>query len=480
MALESRVEEFLKLIESKKDYLKHNYVIMDIVDGNLFCYVDKALSTQLSGQPYEIARQRIPPINVLKRIIDKKSKIYNQGVVRKVVGSDSKTDSDILKYYVKVMKFNRAMQTANRYFNQFKNCLIQPYLASPESEGDHFKPALRIIPSDRFIPFSDLKDERERPTGYILIIGPAIVNQKETMVYMAVDKNEYCYFTENKEIVTAHYMPATNPQGKNELKRLPYVYMNRDEKCILPTQDSDTINMTVLIPLLLTDINFAHMFQSFSIIYTLNVKDGNLKFAPNAIWSFQSEPGSDQKPEVGTITPSADINGGLNLVANQFALWLNTLGIKPGEVGEINGSNFSSGIAKMLDEMDTSEDRKDQIPFFSDAEADLWNLILHYMHPAWQNKIEMKGQFSKSASVETVYSEQVPLIRRGAVVAEQATELKEKLTTKKRALQRINPQLGDEQIDELIEEINEENGGDDGGENNGANDGQPKDGIDAR
>lgn len=460
-SLKSRIEEFLNIIERKKSYLGHNYVVMDIVDGNLFTYVDQALGKQLTGQPYEIARQRIPPINVLKRITDKKSKIYNQGVLRSVVdGADS--DKDLLTWYQKTMRFNQSMQTANRYFNLFKNCLIQPYLSAPEHEDDNYKPALRIIPSDRFIPFSDNKDEREKPTGYILVIGPSkSSNGRDCMVYMAITNKEYIYFNSEKEDLTAQYSEDDNPNGENKLGRLPFVYMNRDEKSILPTQDSDTVSMTILIPLLLTDINFAHMFQSYSIIYTINVKDGSLKFSPNAVWSFATEPGSDQKPEVGTITPSADINGGLNLVANQFAMWLNTLGIKPGEVGDINGTNFSSGISKMLDEMDTSEDRKDQIPFFTTAEAQLWDLILHYLHPIWSEKIGQPGTFSPGASVATIFAEQVPLIRRGAVVSEQKVEVDAGFTTKRSAIKRINPHLDDSEIDQLIADIEAEKSGQD-------------------
>lgn len=451
MALSNRIEEFLAMIEARKCYLSYNFEIMDIVDGNLFKYVDRALGVQLSGQPLAIARERIPPINVLGRIINKLSKIYTQGVIRNV-NSGTEKDSQMLSWYERKMKINMTMQTANRYFNMFKNCLIQPYLSTIKGAN----PAIRVIPSDRFLPFSDSKDEREKPTGYVLIIGPGINSKrKPTMVYMAINDYEYVYFNSEKEILTALYTPE-NPEGINELGRMPFVYINRDEKSILPTQNSDTVKMTTLIPVLLTDINFAHMFQSFSLIYTVNVKDGDLKFAPNAIWQFSTEPGSDQKPEIGTITPSSDINGGLNLVANQFALWLNTLGIKPGEIGEVNGSNFASGIAKMLDELDTSEDRKEQIPYFSAAEEELWDLILNYMHPAWENQIEFKGKFSPGAYVTVNFAEQVPLIRRGAVVSEQKTEVDSGFTTRKIAIQRINPHLSDTQVDELISSVDSE------------------------
>jgi hypothetical protein len=467
VGIQKRIPEFLAMLKAKGDYLKHNYEIKDIVDGNLLPYIEAKLKRQLTKQQsYDIAKERIPPINTLRRIIDKKSKIYAQGVLRNVVSGTEK-DSDMLNWYVSAIKPNSIMQICNEYFNMFKTCLIQPYLSTA---GDKRIPAIRAIPSDRFIPFSDNAQEHEKPTGYILIVGWGKPDKKgnRTMVYMAITAKEFVYFNSNGDVVTTQYVDEEYFDGVNKLGVLPYIYINRDKSCIMPTQDTDVITMTTLIPILLTDINFAHMFQAFSIFYGINVDDKGITFGPNVFWNFQSQEGNPNKPEVGTITPSSDINGGINLVANQFALWLNTLGIKPGEMGDINGSNFSSGVAKMLDEMDTSEDRKQQIPYFAQAETELWDLILNHMHKVWEPEISLKSSFSASASVEVVFAEQVPLVRRGAVVKEQNEEYKSGLTTRKRAIQTINPQMPTKEIDKLISDIDLEKSADTSTALNGA------------
>src|SRR5690606_24336109 len=101
-----------------------------------------------------------------------------------------------------------------------------------------------------------------------------------------------------------------------------------------------------------------------SVMYGIDVDDQGIRYAPNAFWTFKSKVGSDQKPQVGVLKPSADIAQSLSLIANELALWLQSKDITPGAFGEINGTNFSSGIAKIIDNMDTSENRKEQVTIF--------------------------------------------------------------------------------------------------------------------
>jgi hypothetical protein len=234
--------------------------------------------------------------------------------------------------------------------------------------------------------------------------------------------------------------------------------MNADPEHVMPIQDSDTAQMATLIPLILADANFANLFQSFSVIYTIDVDEGSFRYAPNSRWAFKSDPKSDQKPQVGTITPTADTNNTLNLVANQLAFWLQTRDIKPGAIGEISATNFSSGISKIVDEMDTSENRKDQIPAFQDAEQKLWNIIFHDLNPQWIKDplFGYKALTSETVQVNALFVDQVPLLRRGAMVKDLQTEVAAGFNTRKRAIMALNPQMTPDQVDELIAEIDAE------------------------
>lgn len=458
--LSRRIPELLKLVRDREAYLCYNRELLEIFDGQLLKHVDQALQLQLNEAAWTQARTRIPPINVLRRVIKKMSKLYSKAPTRRVLEGD-KDAPDVLNWYVQTMAVDQRMGLGNEYFNLFKNALIEPFLNADA------EPRLRVIPSERFVPWSDRKDEDEIPTGYVFIEGAydtkydAKTKTARTLyLYKAVTADEYIYFDSDGNDVTLEYLtragadltdPGVNPYGI-----LPYVYINRDPNCLLPVQDSDSYAMAVLVPLLLTDINFAHMFQSFAIVYGVNVSDQGIKRSPNAFWSFKTEPGTEQKPEIGVIKPEADISAGLELVAAQLALWLNTLGIKQGAIGEVSATNFQSGIAKIVDEMDTSEARQEQIPFFKDAEENqLWDLVLNYMHPVWRDNPEflMPTVLARPVKVSVDFAEQVPLIRRGQVVEDLAKELDAGLTTKERAIQTLNPSMSESEINDLVAEI---------------------------
>jgi hypothetical protein len=436
------------IVRDHRSYFARNHERLDIYSGNLLHWVDKALKAQLGNEAYEQARHRIPPINVLVRIIEKQSKIYAPGVSRQVVGGKD-ADAALLGWYEDEMAPSLRLQLANEYYNLFKNVVILPTIKAGA-------PTLKIYPADRFVP----RGSNGNVEGVIFKLGKKNVGGKMIECYQDADADRYTYFTEDGVDVTAQFSPEDNPQGLHTLGRLPFTYINKDPNNVVPTDDSDILAMTKLIPILLTDINFAHMFQAFSILIAIDAEANGLKFSPNAVWQFKSNPGTDKAPSITTIQPSADIDGGLSLVANQLALWLNSKGIKPGAVGEISGSNFSSGIAKMLDEMDTSENRNAQVPYFQEAETDLWDLVLNGYHPIWLATVPEfgapKDEFARGAKVVANFAEQVPLVRRGSVVEDAKKEVEAGFVTNRRALKRINPTLTDAEITALELEIADE------------------------
>ena len=154
-----------------------------------------------------------------------------------------------------------------------------------------------------------------------------------------------------------------NKDGINPLGKLPVAYIPKSKFDIIPREDSDLLKMIKILPILFSDLNEVVFWQSFSIIYGIDLSEENLTMAPNAFWSLKSDPATAQKPEVGTIKPQADIQSVMNFIMFQLNTWLNTRGIKSGNASA-NVADIS-GFSKMVDEIDTTEDRKKQIPFFS-------------------------------------------------------------------------------------------------------------------
>ena len=119
---------------------------------------------------------------------------------------------------------------------------------------------------------------------------------------------------------------------------------------------------------------------------------------------------------------------------------------------------MSSDIAKIVDEMDTFEDRQKQVQYFKKAEEELWSLVSKNMHPYWrsQGMIDTNLDFSPNVEIRVEFPEQLPLTDRSKLIDDAIKELDKALTTKERAIKMINPDMGMTEIQELIEQIDKE------------------------
>lgn len=445
-------ERLAKHIQNNAKTLDHNCELFEIYEGDLLKYLKEDLAAQLSSRAYQQVQHRIAPINILKRLISKLSKIYAKPPKRTIVDGNQ-ADQELLDWYVKTMDFNVTMGLANEFFNMFKNTLVEPYLYNS-------LPYCRVCPSDRFLPYSDNVVMPTIPTEILKYMGKYVPEDQKTekgvwLVYS--DSEIYAIDSDGKRLPNM-YPELVQMAGINPVGKIPLIYINRSKHELIPSVDSDTLKMTKLMPILLSDLNYAVMYQCFSIIYTIDVEAKNLPMDPSAMWMFKSDQTADTQPKVDVIKPEVDLDKVLQLVQTQMSMWFQSRNIKPGSIGQLTTENASSGIAKAIDEMDTSEDRSAQIPYFMNAEKEFWNLIMKQMHPFWikDKNFPKKTLFTPGASVEIIFPEQRPLVDMGALVDEVIKELTNGLTTRERAIKKLNPDMDDKEIDTLIAEIEDD------------------------
>jgi hypothetical protein len=245
--------------------------------------------------------------------------------------------------------------------------------------------------------------------------------------------------------------------GINPYGVLPFEYFNTSKIRLTPVPDIDTMRMTEFIPVALTDLNVASMFSSFSVNYLINATVENLTYAPNALWFLKADD-PEKDPQIGTLKPQVDYNETLNLIQTEMSLWLGSKGIKSSGVGQLTADSASSGIAKIIDESDTFDVRVEQTVNFGQGEKDLWNLIMHKMHPIWvqQRKVENTAVFSPSATVETRFAIVPVGTQRSQMIQDQRDEYAAGFTTRDRAIASLNPHMTSAQVNELITTIDEE------------------------
>jgi hypothetical protein len=449
MALAQELKQITGMYEASKGRLEHNQTLYNIHEGALLGYVIEDMKASLNVKAFENAKDRIAPINVLKRLIDKLSKLYAKGVVRKL-SVESETDQALFEELTGALDMNVAMPRANKFFNLFKYCAIEPYL-------DQGVPKLRVLPADRFIVYSTDRVNPLRPTHWSKIMGEMEYNGRNVVIFHTYTDKEFLIHDQEGELLRDMMAGLNNADGINPYGKIPAVYLNRSLDELIPQIDSDTLTMTKLIPILLSDLNYAMKFQCFSLIYGIDLDNAGLTIEPNAFWSFKTDTsGANKNPTIGTIKPEVDSDKALEVIKTQLALWMQSRNIKPGAVGDLSVANAASGIAKMIDESDTSEDRQEQVPYFIKAECEVLDLVMNHMHPVWIREPDYqleKRRFVAGIKTATTFPEQKPIVDQSTVIDDQIKMMSSGLQDDEGALKEIYPDLTDDQIKERLAKV---------------------------
>jgi len=445
------VNALIKEIENQKPLLKHNEDLLCILEGDLMRFIIAHFKAEFkeSDSVHQIT-PRIAPINFLKRIIDKLSKIYQEAPRRAIVdGTDA--DKEMLEWYLESCEWDSVLNVGNEFFNSFKYNLNQIYAF----QG---KPKLRPIPNDRFVVYSNNLVDPCVPTHFIL---PAGKRTKYNRAKQAYDVELFICWSASEVFMfdlEGDVMPYLD-SGEYENPydgAMPFMYVNRSRNFLVPPPDSDTKQMSILLPALISDLSYAVKFQSFSIIYGIDLDDQNIVMKPNGFWTFKSDPASEKTPSLGQLKPQVDITQVVDFITTQLSMWLNSRNIRPGSVGELTAENMTSGISKIVDEMDTSDDRKKQVEHYRVAEETFWQNIMHKIHPAWVSSgmLNETRLFSPNAYVTVDFAPQLPLQKRGELVRDLIEEVNAGFLSKESAMMKLNPKWTEEELQAELLKIN--------------------------
>lgn len=433
MALINQRKELAQFINDHKHYIARNGQLFDIFEGNLKPYVDQILRETLSDQYYSKIKSRIYPINILKRLIDKLSKVYSSKPLR-----ESEQDQETLEMYEKFFQINKKMNTADEFSNLFKGYALEPYVYNGI-------PKLRVLPFDRFLVKSDDILEPTRMTHFIKFVGKT-KNEKGVNVdcWFVYTDEEFMAIDENGNLLK-QFMAENG--GVNPYGFIPFYYSGKSEYEILPTQDTDTLELAKLLPVQLTDLAGAIMFQCFSIVYGIDVDSENMVMSPNAFWNMKSDPKSDKTPQVGSLKPQADIDKVMSFIKDTFATWLETRGIRVGSLGSTDGQSAQNGISKIIDEMDTFEAVKRQMAMFKVDEYKFWQLVKD-LHNKWIEFGELQGvrPLSPDWEVFTMFDEPKPMMDQSQSLDFLTKQLDQGLISRQTALEMLYPDWSEEKI----------------------------------
>ena len=456
MVIKSEIPNMIRWVERYQFQLEYNNDLLKIVDGALLPFIEESLAIELSPQAYQRAKERIPPINILKRLIEKLSPVYAEKPERLC---EDEGQTNILTWLEDDMDIDNKLSFASELINLHKYCLIELY----PNEIQNLK--ARVIPADRFLPYSWNKIDPTIPTAFILMMGKDVSQQPVVDKQGVPNKNST---EQTQEIITLMHIYTNDlfmvvesnghirSSEPNPLGLDKFVYINTSEIDLIPQPDSDNKAMAVLIPKLLADLNYVAQFTSHSITYGIDLQLGDMSYNPDSFLDLKSEQGEGKKPTIGVIKPEADIEAILKLIQTEMAMWLETKGIDPGKSGNIDASNAVSGVAKIIDESDTTELRKKLVNKMHKVECDLWNKVKQIFDKVRINRPSYLVGMSDGFEPMVEFAEQKAYVDPDKKLDSLIKKLENKLTSHRRAVREANPELSPEEIDTIMQEILEE------------------------
>jgi len=455
-------------IERHEDTLLFNRRIFKILEGQLRREIEASLTLEIiSPAALQRAKQRIPSINLLKKVTDKLSRVYSTHPTRI---TDDKTDAEIMAGIVRDSSLNNKMMDSNQMFNAQRMCAIEPFV----KDG---KIKVRVIGGHQCLAYSDDPTDPMNMTVFIKLLGTetkAIFEQVvdregrdvrneqieiEVNIYALYSDDEFLIIDSQGAIRKDKMIALGHPSTKNEFGVIPQVYINKSRFELVPLPNQTGLDMSILIPKILVDMNYAFQFMSHSIIWTKNSDISGAEINPDALVNLGDSNPDGGEPEIGTIQPTTDIEKGLMLAQFQLSGYMATEGIKTGNVGSMMPGREASGFAKAIDEGDASEEVKKQAEVYRDIELKFWE-VMTKLRKVWATEglIDDKRQFSQSFTPTFAirYAETKALKTDAQKIEEVGKLMEIGLISRRQAIKTMNPEFSELQVDAWEKELDKE------------------------
>jgi len=389
-----------ELILSNNEYLEINKTLFEMYNDNITKYIKKAIQSETKTEnALQEVYARLNTTNIIKKVVNKLATSYNNKTMRKVYLKEENKRikyQEIVESIEEIYDIDYTMSLCDILLNLNYTVLLQ----IKEDE-------LKIIPAHLFIS-----------------------NDKELVIFDA--DNIEVYTETNRFVYTKEYKLVSQEEASLQ----DFIIINKNLFLNKPFANTDDLHMALLLPLLLTDMNFALRFQSHSIIYGVNIKAENLAMTPNSFWAFESS--ANETVQLGTIEPKVDVDKMLSAIEQQFVLWLETKNIK---IQSFENKGLS-GIAKAIDNSSIDEQVQSNQKIFKRIEAILWRKLynkLNINEEGLPNILFLNKENVLTTTTETI-DNNIKLLNNN-------------LKTKKQVLEELNSEKTNEEIEALLIEL---------------------------
>lgn len=463
------IPSILQHIRKHEETLQYNLRLYRVFEGQIKREIEDSMRKEILSPPaLKRALQRVPSVNILKKTVDKLSKVYAEPVTRLTTNKDQ----EIMDSIIKISGFNATMMAANKMLNLTKMAAIEPFV----QDG---KQKFRVLAGHQFLPYSDDPVNPLNMTVFIKLLGHKSKSKGDNRTYieedglLVTDDDEirqvdvFQLFSDNEILIIdsdgsirKDLMTEMGISPKNELEEIPQIYLNKSSHELVPFPDTADLDVSILVPKLLSDLNYAAQFMSHSIIWTKNADLGNQEVNPDAIVDLgDSNPNGGGEPEMGTIDPKVDIAGVLQMIEFELATYFSGKGIKTASMKGMLPGREASGIAKAMDEGDTSAELKAQQEYFRMIEQQFWGKM-QTLQNFWSNNNMVK----ENRLFSTAFAVNFSIIFKDLKIVESTQEKVMKIQAqrdlgvidRRSIIKEFNPDMSEEQIEERLAQVDKE------------------------
>lgn len=434
-----------------------------------------------------LSEMRITPINLLKKIVDKRAGIYKRPPIRLATPVENQP---LVNFYENEMSLNVLMAKANRYMclasntvvyirpkdGKLSGCVVPAYQYSIVPQADDqtvveayifsaFNNASQVTPQDAPYPATGVQSYSEQ--RYSKSQGDLVASNERQL---DDSSTQYIFWTDQQHITTdSNGLPYKvdgmgEEQFENPINLKPVVNVARDrDNEPWATQGEDMVDLAIALQMGWTDVMTIAKHQGFSILtITSEQEPKKLSIGVNrAVW-LKTNPGPGPQPSIGYVQGNSPLDAYKALLQELLALLLTTNNMEPGSIGgSAQSRNFTSGFHALIAMADSLEAVEADKPIMMKAEKEVWQVIAawhNWMFDTGQLSDEARalGKFSEDFEIQVQFADVKPLESEDERINRVKTLIDLGLITKKDALKKLNPDLSEDQIDSKLEEIENE------------------------
>lgn len=402
------------------------------------CYKDKTndyvidlLLRQFDTATVYEMRYAISNVSLVRKIIDKLSRVYAHGAERKL---DSEENTKKLQDLAKKLCVQTEMKKANRFLKLQKNLAlyVKPcpeytkegtvekwgikleslnpfHYDVVEDYHDRTKPMVFVL--SNYVPEiigGTLLDSGARISGLtntVSVNAPLANNKDEKIADTPKDQGQgemktYVFWSKNYHFTCDQHgnilQDTENPQNENPFGVCPVINLAIDQDGSFWAEGGrDLIDGAILLNSLISHIVHVGVVQGYGQFYMTGENlPTSVKVGPNKVIRAEYKKDEQAKPEFGFLNANPELDSLRGLVEMYLALLLTSNNLSTSGVATqlSGGANIASGIALVIDKAESLEDVQDQRQLFIDKEPEIFHVINSILRVyGSQMDDEMKG-----------------------------------------------------------------------------------------